>query len=145
MSIDKAAKNFEKLVDNVKTDIPVMLKEGSIGYGNYILKRNKNDQWDLYMVGKRYKTKIDTFNLKISALMCAKEHKANRVMEMVKFKNLDQRYWASHIDSIIFDKRYKEAKDKFQRELFLWRYEVSKSRAELYKQKIIEAYSFIFR
>lgn len=145
MSIDKAARNFEKLVNNSKTEIPVVLKEGSIGYGNYLVKRNKNDMWDLYIVGKSYRSKIDTFNLKTSALMVAKEHKANRVMEMVKLKDLDQRYWASHMDSVIFDKRYKQSKDKLQRELFLWRYEISKDKTELYKHKIIEAYSFIFR
>lgn len=145
MSIDKAARNFEKLVNNSKTEIPVVLKEGSIGYGNYLVKRNKNDMWDLYIVGKSYRSKIDTFNLKTTALMVAKEHKANRVMEMVKLKDLDQRYWASHMDSVIFDKRYKQSKDKLQRELFLWRYEISKDKTELYKHKIIEAYSFIFR
>lgn len=145
MSIDKAARNFEKLVNNSKTEIPVVLKEGSIGYGNYLVKRNKNDMWDLYIVGKSYRSKIDTFNLKTSALMVAKEHKANRVMEIVKLKDLDQRYWASHMDSVIFDKRYKQSKDKLQREIFLWRYEISKDKAELYKHKIIEAYSFIFR
>lgn len=146
MSIDKAVKRFERLLGEVKNIMPtVILSDGSVGYYNYIIRKNKTGQWDLIQHGKRYKNSIYTFYLKSSALIAAKQHKHNRIMELSRTKDLDQRYWSNYTDSVHFKERFSKATDEVKRDVFLWRYEQSRDRSQWYRNEITQAFNHSFR
>jgi hypothetical protein len=145
MSIDQAVIKFETLLRDVDKIIPAVLKDGSIGYHNYIVRKNESGLWDLIQIGKKIKNNIASFYLKSSALMAAQQHRCNRIMELSRTKDLDQRYWYSYTDSINFKERYKRTKDEFKRDVFLWRYEQAKVRSEYYKEEITGAFTYLFR
>ncbi|NBP55787.1 hypothetical protein EBU71_04470 [bacterium] len=145
MSIDRAVNKFESLLKDVDKIIPALLKDGSIGYQNYIIKRTKSGTYDLIQLGKRFRNNINTYYLKSSALMAAQHHKNNRIMELSRTKDLDNLYWFAHTDSLYFYESLKKTKDEFKRDVFLWRYEQARDRSEHYKQQITQAYNFAFR
>jgi len=145
MSIDRAVNKFESLLKDVDKLIPAVLKDGSIGYHNYLIRRNKVGSWDLIQVGKRFRNNIGTFYLKSSALMAAKHHKYNRIMELSRTKDLDNLYWFSHVDSLTLNESLKRTKDLAKKDIFLWRYEQARDRSEHYKQQITQAYNYAFR
>jgi len=41
MSIDRAVDKFETLLKEVDKLMPAVLKDGSIGYHNYVIRKNK--------------------------------------------------------------------------------------------------------
>ena len=146
MSIDKAVLKFDNLLEEVKSIMPtVILSDGSVGYHNYIIKKNKIGQWDLMQVGRKYKNYIGTYNLKTSALMAAKHHKNNRVMQTFRIKDLDHRYWASYTDSIHFKELISRTNDLAKKDIYLWRYEQTRDRATYYKGQITQAFNYAFR
>lgn len=145
MSIDRAVIKFETLLRDIDKIMPAILKDGSIGYHNYIVRKNQVGLWDLIQIGKKFKNNIGSFYLKSSALMAARQHRFNRIMELSRTKDLDQRYWSSYMDSINFKEMYKRTKDEFKRDIFLWRYEQAKDRSEHYKHEITQAFTYAFR
>lgn len=146
MSIDKAVTRFERLLGDVKNIMPtVVLSDGSVGYFNYIVRKNKLGQWDLIQHGKRYRNSIACFYLKTSALIAAKQHKNNRIMEFSRTKDMDQRYWNNYTDSIHFKQRFAGAKDELKRDVFLWRYEQSRDRSQWYRNEITQVFNHSFR
>ena len=145
MSIDRAVDKFETLLKEVDKLMPAVLKDGSVGYHNYIVKKNKIGLWDLIQIGKKFKNYIGSFYLKTSALMAARQHRYNRIMELSRTKDIDQRYWSNHMDAINFREMYKRTKDEVKRDVFLWRYEQAKDRSEHYKYEITQAFTYAFR
>ncbi|NBU68488.1 MAG: hypothetical protein EBS49_02515 [Verrucomicrobia bacterium] len=146
MSIDKAVDKFDKLLNHITDIMPLaVLKDGSIGYANYIVKKNKFGKWDLIQYSKRHRSTIDTFYQKTCALISAKLHKNNNIMGMAKTKDLDLRYWNNYSDTIIFDKLYNQTDDKAKKDTYLWRYEVCKLRADNYKQQISQQFIQSFK
>jgi len=145
MSIDRAVDKFESLLKDVDKLMPALLKDGSIGYHNYIVKRNKIGLYELIQIGKKFKNNIGSYYLKSSALMAARQHRYNRIMELSRTKDLDQRYWSNYMDAVNFKDMYKRTKDEVKRDVFLWRYEQARDRAEYYKQEITQAFSYAFR
>ena len=145
MSIDRAVDRFESLLKDVDKLMLTVLKDGSVGYHNYIVKINKVGMYDLMQIGKKFKNNIGSFYLKSSALMAARHHRYNRIMEFSSIKDLDQRYWSNHMDQINFKEMYKRTKDLTKKDIFLWRYEQARDRAEHYKQEITQAFTNSFR
>lgn len=145
MSIDRAVIKFENLLRDVDKLMPALLKDGSIGYHNYIVKKNAIGLWDLVQIGKKFKNNIGSFYLKSSALMAARQHRYNRIMELSRTKDLDQRYWSNYMDSVNFKEMYKKTKDEVKRDIFLWRYELARDRSEHYQYEITQAFSYAFR
>jgi len=145
MSIDRAVDKFEKLLKEVDKLIPAVLKDGTIGYHNYVIKKNKIGLYELIQVGKNLKNNIGSFYLKSSALIAARQHRYNRIMELAQTKDMDQRYWSNHMDAVNFKDMYKRTKDEVKRDIFLWRYEQARDRAEYYKQEITQAFTYAFR
>jgi len=145
MTFDLAAEKFNTWLKDINLLLPaVELDEDTIVFHNYIIKKNKLDQWDLIQVGKKLRNIIASFNLKSSALMAAKAHKNNRIMHVHRIIDLDQRYWSNYIDTVLFRERYKQTKDLVKRDIFLWRYEQSLDRVYNYKQKITSAFHAAF-
>lgn len=146
MTIDRAVAKFDNLLEDVPKIMPLtMLKDGSICYDNYIIKKNSNNKWDLSQFNKRYKNFIGSFNIKSTALIAANHHKHNRVMALARTKDLDQRYWANYIDSINFRKLYKNTDETIKRDVFLWRWELSRDRADNLKDEITFTFNQAFR
>jgi hypothetical protein len=145
MSIDRAVDKFEKLLKEVDKLMPAVLKDGTIGYHNYVIKKNKIGLYELIQVGKNLKNNIGSFYLKSSALIAARQHRYNRIMELAQTKDMDQRYWSNHMDAVNFKDMYKRTKDEVKRDIFLWRYEQARDRAEYYKQEITQAFTYAFR
>lgn len=145
MTIDKAVIKFEKLVNEVANIIPTVLKDGSVCFHNYIIRKNKLGLWELAQIGNKYRTSIGQFYMKSSALIAAQHHKHNRIMELAKTKDLDQRYWSNFTDSEHFRIMYKRASDELKRDVFLWRWEQTRDRSELYKEQITASYNNAFR
>ena len=125
--------------------MPAVLKDGTIGYHNYVIKKNKIGLYELIQVGKNLKNNIGSFYLKSSALIAARQHRYNRIMELAQTKDMDQRYWSNHMDAVNFKDMYKRTKDEVKRDIFLWRYEQARDRAEYYKQEITQAFTYAFR
>lgn len=145
MSIDRAVDKFETLLKEVEKLMPAVLKDGSIGYHNYIIKKNKLGLWDLIQIGKKFRNNVGSFYLKSSALMAASQHRYNRIMELSRTRDLDQRYWSNHLDSVHFKELYKRTKDEVKRDIFLWRHEQSRDRSDHYKYEITQAFTYAFR
>lgn len=146
MTIDRAVHKFEKFLSDVNKIMPaVILDDGSVCYNNYIVRKNAVGQWDLMQFGRGIKNHINSFYLKSSALMAAKHHRYNRIMGLNRIRDLDQRYWASYTDSTHFKELYKRTKDDVKRDIFLWRYEQSRDRAQHYQQQITQAFNYAFR
>jgi hypothetical protein len=137
MSIDKAVDKFDKILSGVRDSMPIVeLKDGSVCFENYIIKRNNKGMYDLIQIGKRQRRNIESFYQKTSALISAKNHRKNDIMGIARIKDIDQRYWSNHSDSLLYGTLYKRTDDLVKRDIFLWRHELCRERAIQYRDQI---------
>lgn len=136
MNFSKQAQKLEQFLDEeLKSKVPLLpLKDGSTIYKTYRIKRNKNNNWDLAF----YKgDKIDTFHLKVCAILAAKFHFGNQLKIYNVVKNLDLKYWTNSVDATIFNDRFKNSKDNLRKMTYIARWEITHNRAARYKKEII--------
>jgi len=146
MTIKQVAKKLEKFLEDVNDMMPLtILPDGSVAYKNYIIKKNKNSTWTLSRIQNQSKIFIDSFNLKSSALVAANYHRTNRIDLLIETKILDEHYWANYNDHLTFKELYKKTKDLVKRDLYLWRGELTRDRADYYRDKISNAFATSFR
>lgn len=143
MNLKRQAKNLEHLFEQeIKKELPIaLMPDGSLIFENFKIRQTKQGTWEVL---GRNGTKIDTFNLKACALMGAKLYGKNRLINYNEVKFLDQKYQNNFNDSEIFKYRYTTTKDSEKREMFLWRWELTKTRAKLARQEISNKFRTMF-
>lgn len=146
MNIRRAAHKLEKFYEESKDSMPLtVLKNGAVGYKDYVVKKSSDDYWELYKCfGKKFRF-VEKFNLKSSAVMAAKHYDRNYIKGILEVRSLDSGYWRNHMDSVIFKDLYSRTTDSVKKDTFLWRWEITKCRADYYKQKITSAFTTAFR
>jgi hypothetical protein len=146
MNIKKAATKLAKLYEEEKDHLPLIpLDNGSLGYKNYIIKKDRQGNWAVYQKSGHTLRFLDKFNLKSSACMAAKYYDRNNIMGTHEVRNLDNGYWNNQVDSEIFKHYFDKTKDLEKRDIFLWRWELTSQRAKFYKEKITSAFKVTFR
>jgi hypothetical protein len=146
MTIKQVAKKLEKFLEDVNDMMPLtILPDGSVAYKNYIIKKNKDASWSLSRIQNQSKILIEVFNLKSSALLAANYHRTNRIDLLIETKILDEHYWVNYNDHLTFKELYKKTKDLVKRDLYLWRGELTRDRADFYRNKISNAFATAFR
>jgi hypothetical protein len=143
MNLKHQSKKLEVLFEKeVKQELPVaLLPDGSMIFKDFKIKQNKKKTWDITRVNG---FQIDTFNLKACALMAAKLYSINRLVTYNEVKLLDQQYQNNTNDSEIFKHRYTTTADSSKKDLFLWRWEITKNRAKYAKQQITSKFRSMF-
>ena len=138
--VQELAKQFE--ADLNKT-LPISIQpNGNIVYKQYFIKQTSNGNWGLFRLAN--KDLIEEFYLKTSALMGAKAYNNVQLEKYFEIKRLDNRYWASYTDSIIYGKNLKTAKDFDRFQILLTRYEHSTFLTGHYKEEISKMFKWSF-
>lgn len=107
----------ESFNEDFKATLPItMLPDGSMAYKQYLIKETDKHNWGIYHLGS--KTIIDEYFLKTCALMAAKAYNSTDMVKFFSIKRLDNKYWASYCDTLVYKKNIKTAKD-FDRYLIL--------------------------
>ena len=114
IKVKELAEHFQHELDS-KYPVHVM-PNGNIVYKDFVVKKTVHETWGLY----NYKTQVlvDHFFLKTCALMAAKAHYHTQIEKFFEIKRLDNKYWASYTDTIIFKHNIKNAKE-YERYLIL--------------------------
>lgn len=143
MNLKHHAKNLEQIFEKeIKKELPVaLMPDGSLVFENFKIKQTKQGTWEVL---RRNGIKIDTFNLKACALMGAKMYGKNRLIAYNEIKLLDQKYQNNTNDAEIFKYRYTTTKDTERKDLFLWRWEITKTRAKDAKEQISNKFRTMF-
>jgi hypothetical protein len=143
MNFKKQAERLENfLEEEFKKELPIaLLSDGSLVYADFRIKRNKQGSWNLYRL-KGFL--VDKFNLKACALMAAKHYTNNKLTAYNEIKQLDSRYQQNATDATIFKHRYTTVKDLDRRDLALWRWELTDSRARRTKVEIAAKFKSMF-
>lgn len=143
MNIKRHAEKLEKyLEDEFKRELPILvLADKSVVYKNFKIKQDNQGLWNLSKAGG---FKIDSFNLKACALMAAKQYSTNSLAAYNQIKNLDVAYQQNTTDASIFKYRYQTVKDIDRRDIALWRWEITDSRAKFTKLEIESKFKSMF-
>jgi hypothetical protein len=143
MNFKKQAEKLENfLEEEFKKELPIaLLNDGSLVYAGFRIKPNNQGTWNLLRVGGYL---VDRFNLKACALMAAKYFSINKLTAYNEIKQLDSSYQQNATDATIFKHRYITVKDLDRRDLALWRWELTDSRARQAKTKIAAKFKSMF-
>jgi hypothetical protein len=134
MNFKTQAKKLESFLEEELKKIPlVVLPDKSIVYKNYKIRQNKLGFWVLKHINGDF---IDQFRIKTTASLAAKFYDQTNFKRYNEIKLLDSQYWNSNTDAEIFKYKYTNTKDLDKRDIFMWRWEVTKGRAERYKSEI---------
>ena len=138
--VKELAGHFEA---DFKASLPISIQpNGSVVYKRYIIKENALGNWALHYLNN--KDLIEQFYLKTCALMAAKAYEKNDIMQFKTIKQLDNRYWANHSESIVYKTNMKKTTE-FERFLILLnKFEYSDSRATYFKDEISKMFKWSF-
>lgn len=130
------------LTENFRKELPIaVIDKNTLIYKNFKIKRLKSGDWGLFQKGGFM---IEKFDLRVCALMAAKAYSANRLSEYLEIINLDKYYQVNFRDSEIFSYRMRKCKDSFDKDIALWRWEITNARAEYAKAQITHKFKCIF-
>ena len=139
-AIKELAESFSHDLD---TQLPVsVLPNGDLVYKNYIVRQMAAGNWGLYTL--KHKDLVDQFFLKTCALMAAKAYYNVRLDHYSQVKELDNKYWASHSDNLVYKKNIKNAKEFDRFLVLLNKLEDSEQKAEHYKEEISKMFKWSF-
>ena len=133
----------EKFEQEFNSTFPVqVLPNGSTVYKDYLIKKNKLGNYGLYNYKNR--SLVDQFFLKSCALMAAKAYHNTQLTKFFEIKQLDNKYWANHIDAMVFKENIKTAKDFDRYVILLNRLEDAESKELFYQDKISTMFKWSF-
>jgi hypothetical protein len=143
MNFKKQARQLETfLEEEFKSKLPIaLLPDGSLAYNNFIVKRNKAQQWQL---SRPKGSALDLFNVKSCAIIAAKLYGRNAFSKYAELKILDELYHKNHTDALAFKERYQTTKDLDKRDVYVARYIQSKQNAEYAKAQISSKFKMLF-
>jgi hypothetical protein len=132
-----------ELQSELEQKLPVtVLPDGAMVYKDYLVKQTKQGNWGLYHIVT--KSPIDQYYLKTCALMAAKAYARTNIEKFLEVKRLDNRYWASHIDTQIYTNNIKNTKDYDRYLILLNKLEDSKYKETFYKDEISKMFKWTF-
>ena len=140
----KAIKDLaSELEQDLKKTLPLAIQpDGSVVYKQYVIRKNKRENWDLIYLSNN--DVIDEYYLKSCALMSAKAYDKVNLNKFIEIKLLDSQYWASHSDTQVYQKNIKTAKDFTRYMILLNKLEYSKERADRFQQQISTMFKWTF-
>ncbi len=136
MNFKQQAAKLEKfLEEEFKNKVPlVVLPDGTLVYKRFKIKKNKHGCFDLTHINNDV---IDTFKLKATAAIAAKNYHYDRFDLYNNIKNLDTEYWTNSIDSLVFKQRFHScSKNSDKKLIYLARWNLTEQRAKNYKEQI---------
>jgi hypothetical protein len=134
MNFKRQAEKLQSFLEEELKNFPlVVLPDKSIVYKTYKIKQTKQGNWALFYLNGDL---IDQFRIKATASLAAKFYDCTNFKKYNEVKSLDTQYWNNSNDASFFKIRYENTKDLNKRDLFLWRWEVAKHRAERHKNEI---------
>lgn len=132
-----------ELEQDLKKTLPLAIQpDGSVVYKQYVIRKNKRENWDLIYLSNN--DVIDEYYLKSCALMSAKAYDKVNLNKFIEIKLLDSQYWASHSDTQVYQKNIKTAKDFTRYMILLNKLEYSKERADRFQQQISTMFKWTF-
>lgn len=139
-AIKELAVQFSHELD---TQLPVsVLPNGDLAYKNYLVRQNTVGNWGIHSI--KSKDIVDQFYLKTCALMAAKAYNNVKLDTYSQIKELDNKYWASHSDSLVYKNNIKNAKEFDRFLVLLNKLEDSEQKAEHYKEEISKMFKWSF-
>jgi hypothetical protein len=121
----------------------ILLKNGAIGYKDFIIKQNSLGRWGIHSIHNLKET-VGEYNLKTCALMAAKAYNSTQIARFNEIKELDNHYQANHIEHQVYKKNIKSAKELDKYIILLNKLEESVFKTEAYKQKITTMFHYAF-
>lgn len=121
----------------------ILLKNGAIGYKDFIIKQNSLGRWGIHSIHNLKET-VGEYNLKTCALMAAKAYNSTQIARFNEIKELDNHYQANHIEHQVYKKNIKSAKELDKYIILLNKLEESVIKTESYKQKITTMFHYAF-
>ena len=119
-----------------------VLPNGAVGYKDYVVKLNKQQNWCICHVTNQ--NVIDEFKLKSCALLAAKAYDTTSLDRYFEIKELDNQYWASHSNTLNC-KRFMNKTTPLDRYIIILnKLEESERREALYKDKITSMFHASF-
>jgi hypothetical protein len=143
MNFKKQARQLETFLDEeFKSKLPIaLLADGSLAYNGFIVKKNKQEQWQL---SRAKGLPLDTFNVKSCAIIAAKLYGAERFEKYSELKILDNLYHKNNTDAVTFKQRYTTTKDLDKRDLYVARYVNAEQHANYAKAQIASKFKMLF-
>lgn len=140
-------KVIKELASHFEADVNKTLQlsiqpDGSVVYKQYYVKQSASEMWNL--ISLKSNDIVDSYYLKTSALMAAKAYSKADLTRFFEIKELDNHYWASYSDSMIYGHNIKNAKDFERFMILLNKLELSQQRTEGYKDKISTMFRWSF-
>jgi hypothetical protein len=127
----------------LQAKLPItQLPNGSIVYKDFLVKEIANGNWGVFNI--KNKDLIEQFFLKTCALMAAKAYNNTQLEKYFEIKRLDNRYWASHCDTMIYRNNIKTAKDFDRYLILLNKLEHSDAQAKHYQDAISQMFKWSF-
>jgi hypothetical protein len=144
MNFKKHAQKLETfLEDEFSKKLPVaQFPNGTVVFNNFKIKKDKTNYWVLYKANVA--SPIETFNLKVCALLAAKFYEKNNINKFNEVRQLDRLYQQNFNDATIFKYRFKTSKDSDRRDIALWRWEITDSRAKATRNQIAHMFRLTF-
>jgi len=139
-AISELAVHFEQ---ELNKSLPItVLKNGSVVYKDYAIKKNSLGNWGVYNIYNH--DCIEQFYLRTSAVMAAKAYHATKLERLYVIKQLDNKYWANFCDSQTYSHNIKTAKDFDRYLILLNKLENTQQLADHYKDEISKMFTWSF-
>jgi hypothetical protein len=141
------AKEIKQLADSFQEEfqakLPIAtLPDGSAVYKNYLIKETSRKNWGIYHINSRIL--VNEYYLKTCALMAAKAYDNANMSKFFEIKRLDNRYWASYSDTMVYKNNIKNAKDFDRYLILLNKLEHSAVQADHFKSEISKMFKWSF-
>jgi hypothetical protein len=133
----------EQFANDFTKQLPVtVLPDGGIVYKEFLIKQQTNGNWGVYNI--RSKSLVEQYFLKTCALMGAKAYNSTNIDKFFEIKRLDNRYWASYCDLLVYKKNIKTAKDFDRYVILLNKLEDTETKTEHFKEQISRMFKWSF-
>lgn len=138
--IKELASHFE---EDFKSSLPVSIrKDGSMVYKDYHIKQDPSKNWAVYYINSG--DLISTFFLKTCALMAAKAYWRVDIAKFHNIKELDGRYYASHLETQVCQHAMKKTVDYDRYQILLNKLELNQDKAAKFKDEISRTFKWSF-
>jgi uncharacterized protein (DUF885 family) len=133
----------EQFASDFTKQLPVtVLPDGGIVYKEFLIKQQTTGNWGVYNI--RSKSLVEQYFLKTCALMGAKAYNSTNIDKFFEIKRLDNRYWASYCDLLVYKKNIKTAKDFDRYVILLNKLEDTETKTEHFKEQISRMFKWSF-
>ena len=134
-SISESIKELARQFDNDLGEIMDIAKfeDGSFVFKGFLVKESSNGKWSVYDIDS--KDLIDDFFLRSCALMSIEARCTRKTMKVLEIKNLDNRYWSSYSDTLIYKNNIKIVNEE-RYDIVLNKLEHSELQSLFFKEEI---------